>query len=533
MKLIAIAAGALLAATQPAAAQFWAKQPETQPSSPAQPSSSERSFTEAGDPHTAPPDGPASSLGGSGDTGADSIGTLPERDTGFDRKTWNDTPFTLVLRLTEAMPDRIDSAAEHELAKNLMLSIADAPPGDDGDSHLLELRVRKLLALGNVTDAAALARAAPGLPKNEALAHEEIEAELLARQIEAACIDLRALSGLLTDPASADALLLCRRNAGENIGADVPVADVGTLGAAVRIAGVPLPADPATAPPARLVAAARDPGLPPEQRLEAAFAAGRASALFGETLAGIFESAPAAVAGVSDNDPPPTDGTSAAALYQAIKQEGDTRRKLALSERGLLSPERICDKIGVAMAQPLRDLQPVPELGPFAARFARLFYTVSDIDAATPWAELADQTGGGAALWPYRVILNQADPTGIGDWEQQASLDPASKARLLDILSAFGITRPPKARAAGEDQPEPAFQDLLAIDKAAKQGHIGETTLRAIALLGRGGPAQAHPVALRRALADLDAVHLHGEAHALAFEAITAILIQAGHGAGP
>ncbi len=50
--------------------------------------------------------------------------------------------------------------------------------------------------------------------------------------------------------------------------------------------------------------------------------------------------------------------------------------------------------------------------------------------------------------------------------------------------------------------------------------------MRAIALLGRGGPANAHPLALRRALADLDAVRLHNEARALAFEAITATLFR-------
>jgi len=530
MKLIPIAvpsflAAVFLAATSPAIAQFWATHPDNQPSSP------ERAFGAAGEPRAAAPAGPANSLGGSGDTGVDSVGTLPERDTGFDRRTWNDTQFALVLQLTEALPERLDSAAEHELARNLLLSVGDAPPGDDGGSRLLEIRVRKLLALGNVADAAALARAAPGLPQDEALARDEVQAELLAGQVEAACIDLRAMGALLTDPVSANALLLCRRNAGENLAGDGPALDIGALGAAARIAGAPLPADPATATPAQLVSAARDSGLPPEQRLEDAFAAGRASALNGETLAEIFKAAPAAAMPAEDG--PPTSGLSAAALFQAIEQEGDTRQKLALAERGLLSPDGVSDKIGIAMAQPLRDLQPVTELGPLAARFAILFYTLGDIDAATPWAELADQSGGGAALWPYRVLLKEADATGIGDWEQQANLEPALKARLFTILAAFGIVKPPRTPAAGEDQPEPAFQDLLAIDRAAKAAHVGETTLRALTLLGRTGPARCHPLALRRALADLDAVHMHSEAHALAFEAITAILMQAGHGAGP
>jgi hypothetical protein len=489
-------------------------------------------YGDIGEPRSAPPAGPASSLGGSGATGPDSVGTLPERDTDFGRNTWRNTPFALVLELMEALPDRIDSAAEHGLARNLLVSIGDAPPGDDGGSRLLEIRVRKLLALGNVADAAALARAAPGIPQSAALAHDEVEAELLGGQIEAACIDLRAFAGILTDPGSAGALLLCRRNDGDAPADDATPVDLETLGPAARIAGAPLPADPASAAPARLVAAAGDPKLPPEQRLEAAFAAGRASAMLGETLADMFQAAPF-VPGLTADGPAPADGATAAGLYHAIESEDATGVKLALAGRGLLSPENIADKISVAMAVPLRNLQPVPELGKLAADFAALFYTLGDVEAATPWAELADQSGGSAALWPYRVLLKQADAVGIADWEQQAKLPPAFAARILTILSAFGVTAPPSDPAAGEDRPEAPLADLLAMDQSARDSHIGETTLRALAMLGRDGPAHAHPLTLRRVLADLDQVRLHSEARALAFEAITATLAEARRGAGP
>lgn len=491
--------------------------------------SPDQAYGEAGEPRSAPPAGPASSLGGSGATGPDSVGILPQRDTDFDRKTWNGTEFGIVLQLMEQLPDRISSAAEHELARNLLVSIADAPPGDDGGSRLLEMRVRKLLALGNIMDGAALARAAPGLAQDEALAHQEVEAELLAGQVELACIDLRAFSSVLTDPASVNALTLCRKNAGEAIG-DLPPIDVVSLGAAARIAGEPLPADPAAAT-ARLVAAATDPGLPPEQRLEAAYGAGRASAMLGETLADMFHGTQSA--GAPSTGGPPSDGAAAAALYHAIETEDATQTKLALAERGLLSPDSVADKVGVAMANPLRNLQPVPELGNLAPRFAALFYTIGDVEAAAPWADLAEESGGGAALWPYHVLLKQGDPVGIGDWEQQANLEPAVLARIQSILSAFGVTTPPTGHAAGDDRPEPTFSDLLAMDRAARESHVGETVLRAIAILGPDGPAHAHPLALRRALADLDAVHLHNEAHTLAFEAITAALAGAHRVAGP
>src|ERR1700722_5942475 len=111
------------------------------------------------------------------------VGTLPMRDTGFDRRTWQDTSVDVVRPLMERLPDRIPSAAEHRLARNLLISIADAPRGDDGNSSLLARRVEVLMQLGNVGDAAALARAARNPPSDEAGARREIEAELLAGNV--------------------------------------------------------------------------------------------------------------------------------------------------------------------------------------------------------------------------------------------------------------------------------------------------------------------------------------------------------------
>jgi hypothetical protein len=538
MRYIPLLAILLAVPSISASAQIWAKHPGAPPTaSPGVPLPASdtpdpepqndvpgSAATDAVMPKAAPPPGPGSSLGGSGDTGTDSIGILPARDTGFGRATWRYTSFTTVVGLLERLPERIDSAAQHELAKNLLVSIADAPTGDDGGSRLLELRVRKLLAMGNVVDAAALARAAPGLHDDPALARAEVEAELLAGQVESACIDLRAFETVLTDALSRNALALCRQNAGETVDGGLPPMDVQALGAAARISGAPLAADPQSSPPSRLVAAALDIRNDPAQRLENAFAAGRASALYGEFLSKLFAASPAGILPVDGGAP--TDGAGAAALYQAIAQEGAIDQKLTLAGRGLLSPIGVSDKIGVAMLRPLRAFEPVPELGSVAQRFAILFYTIGDIEAATPWAELADANGKAALLWPYRVLIKQADMTGIGDWEQAAGLDGPHLSRVLMVLSAFGVTKPPvgSTRIAGEDRPEAPFADLLGMDQSARDLHVGETVLRGLAILGREGPARAHPLALRRVLANLDQVSLHGEAHALAFEAITAAL---------
>jgi hypothetical protein len=551
-----LAAFALLAAPYSAEAQFWAKgaapasqveqsqlQSEGDPGDAAQdqplPQGGDQQETDlpvpstpardAPMPRVGPPPGRAASLGGSGATGPDSVGTLPARDTNFDRNTWRGSNFSTVLRLMAAIPDRIDSAGQHELARNLLVSIADAPAGDDGGSRLLELRVRKLLAMGSVADAASLARAANTLQDNPSLAQAEIEAELLAGQVESACIDLRAMSGALTDAESVAALNLCRQAAGE--ATDGAGADAGSFVAASAITGAAPSVNPSSSPVAQLVSVALNPRAAPDQRLEAGFAAGRASALTGEFLGQLMQSASGGGVPASA----PTDGSSAAGLYHAIVQEGSVDQRIGLAERGLLSPEGVADKISVAMVNPLRKFQPVAELGAVAPRMAMLFYTIGDTDAAAPWAELADSSGNGALLWPYRALLKQTEAGNIAQWQQKGGLDAAHFSRVLTILSAFGAARPPSqsTETAGDDRPEPPLSDLLAMDKAAGGRRTGETALYALALLGRGGPAQAHPLTLKRALADLDQVSLHSEARLLAFEAITATLLDGKHGAGP
>jgi hypothetical protein len=451
---------------------------------------------------------------GAGDRDRVWVGTLPRRDTDFDRRTWQDTQAGTVRQLMERLPDRIDSASEHRLARNLLISIADAPRGDDNSDQFVALRVNALIRLGNVGDAAALARAARTPPRDEAGAQQEIEAELLAGNVEMACIDLRALAARAATRWVEDGVAACKARAGEP-GAMPP--DMGGLGALARIAGAPLPATPPSGDPpgfriAYLAAVGSDPKVPAARRLEAAFAAARASALDGDAYARILRSA-AGHGQAAPGEQPPTSGEQAAALCQAIEQSADPARKLALAERGLLSPGGAVDGVSAAMAEPLRKVKPEPAL---AARFAAYFYAAGDPKAATPWADLAKRSGSDTAVWPYRALLQ---PTGSGEfaaWEKRAKLDPAGRDRIAAILSAFGIGSPPSS--------EPGQDDLQAIDKAAALQHVGETTLRALVILGSGGPAGASPQELHHVLAALDRVNLHNEARALAFEAIAPVI---------
>ena len=179
------------------------------------------------------------------------------------------------------------------------------------------------------------------------------------------------------------------------------------------------------------------------------------------------------------------------------------------------------------MAAALRAVKPNPALAPLAARFARFFYAVGDVAAATPWADLAIRSGSGAAVWPYRALLGRAGSGEFAKWEKQARLDPGRQERIAAIVSAFGIGSPEGFSdvAARTPPPEPEPDDLRAVDEAAARQHVGETTSRALAVLGRNGPARANPDTLHWTLAAIDRVNLHDEARALAFEAITATLV--------
>ena len=451
------------------------------------------------------------------------IGTLPRRDTGFDQRTWQDTSVGTVRQLMERLPDRIDSAAEHRLARNLLISIADAPHGDDDGSEVLALRVAALMRFGNVADAAALARAAHNPPRDEAGARREIEAELLAGNVEMACIDLRALAARSSSGWVEDGLASCRARVGETgrarageAGA-MPPRDTAGLGALARIGGAALPADPRSDDPpgtriAYLAAVGSDQKVPPARRLEAAFAAARASALDGDAYAKILRSAPAR--GQAPVGKPPATGEQAASLFQAIGGAADPGRKLALAEQGLLSPDGTVDGVGAAMAIPLRTVKPDPALAPLAGRFAAILYAVGDAKAATPWADLAKRPGPDTAAWPYRA-LKLPGSGELAAWEKKVRLDPVRQDRIAAILSAFDAAPPPG---------EPGQDDLREIDNAAAQQHVGETTLRAIVLLGPGGPAGASPQVLYHVLKALDRVNLHDEARAIAFEAIAATI---------
>ena len=435
------------------------------------------------------------------------LGTAQTRETGFDRRTWNGTPVSLVGRLIDALPDRIESAAEHRLARNILVTMADAPPGARDSNAFVSLRAAKLIAMGNFADAAALGRQAPDLPRDKEAAEREAEAELLAGEVEMACIDFRALGQRSSEPRVAQAVALCKARAGESDAVQPADGDAGVL---VRIVGRPLPAtlrDPSTA---ELAAISLDAKLPPARRLEPGFQAARASAIDGAVLAKIFQAVPSRDRFRTGR---PAEGAEAAALFHAAEQ-AEPARKLALVEGAFLSPGGGVDQVSVAFASSLHALKPGSAPAPLSARVARLFFAVGDWAAARSWAEVAARSGQGGALWPYRAVLGQAKAGEFERWRKRGRTEATE--RIMAVVSAFGDAS--LMRAADRSDSD----DVAAMDAAANSQRVGETVLRALALLGSEGPTRANPETLARVLADLDRVNQHEAARALAFEALTA-----------
>ena len=102
-----------------------------------------------------------------------------------------------------------------------------------------------------------------------------------------------------------------------------------------------------------------------------------------------------------------------------------------------------------------------------------------------------------------------------------------SPTRAVSLCSGLGTQIPNAdwAAAMGRDPvrrtaPSPVLLRLLS--HAGTDKRIGETVLLSLVMIGEGGPAQAHPIALSSVLSALNAIGLEREARALAIEAALA-----------
>ena len=190
----------------------------------------------------------------------------------------------------------------------------------------------------------------------------------------------------------------------------------------------------------------------------------------------------------------------------------------------------------------LLEMPAVPELGWFAEAAGRALYASGRYDEANAWFTVARLQAGrdqqaaktAAALWPYAAMAGHrmAPRAGsLAEWQatrgRPAEIDRDDLTLLRGSLQALQVIDPlpwtelaaaPPARTGAP--PDAAL--LYALAEASRGGRVGEVGLLALAALGDGGTANAHPLALDASVAALASVGLPAEAQALAVEAALA-----------
>jgi hypothetical protein len=181
------------------------------------------------------------------------------------------------------------------------------------------------------------------------------------------------------------------------------------------------------------------------------------------------------------------------------------------------------------LAPALLKLPPSPELGWFATPAVEIALSGGEFATARRWAQtrfpghwlalvaIADAEGGA----PLKEALGAIDDLARGG---QINVDALQ--RLVTVLDALNIEMPMTLWDAASRAPQPAYgylpeTGLLAdLAQSSKRKELGRTVLLVMRALGRNGPAGAHVLALRDAIAALKRVGLEADARRLGVEAL-------------
>ncbi len=512
----------------------------------------------------------------------DYAGTLQEGGGGFPVDMWKGTDRALVEQFLPRLPAAGASPALRDIERRLLLTNAEAPAGKSG-VNLFGARASRLMAMGDVADAAALLALQPEGSIDAVSARQRIDSLLLAGDDDGACkavSDTRKVAS--GDDGWQKVQVFCQLRAGQNdqaaLGLDLlreqnendpafftlidvlsgnKTARLDSLPAPTALdlamlhaAGMPIPRDAGQSrDPAVLAAIARDASLDAPLRLAAAEQAAAAGSLPIDRLVQAYTSvtyAPGDLANaieVSSHDPGPG---SRAMLYQAAGAASDPLQRARILDAALDRARRqggylLAVQVNLPFLLPL---QPSDALTWFAADAGRALYAAGHFEQANAWLALAQRHAAGdppsaaaaSSLAVYARIAGVGpalawDAASVQKWrEAQAGNNPGSDpaARLFAIFEGLGEPIGGSWSLIGQNvnlasppgAPDPALWFNLG-DAAAKR-RIGETVLLALYALGEAGPGGANPIMLSRSLSALSMIGLDAEARALATEAAIA-----------
>lgn len=429
---------------------------DREPAAPAQPLAQPDAPPAVGRPaESAPTPSPAIEIGRPAPIETDSVGLADPAQLQLPPNLWAGSSRDIVDPLIVSLPAASISRPGRDLARRLLVA-AGTPPEEKTPpkASFVGRRAAKLLAMGNVEDAAALARLVPGREDDELLMRVLLDAALAGYDNAGACALTRTRLSRLNDLYWQKALIFCQALGGEHARAQLGLSLlreqnapddlaftrlVGTLAgergnidklpeptplhlAMMRAARQNLPADLATTnDPLLLRMIAATPNAPIEARLVAAERGEAFGAVSAETLAQAYESVsltPEEIAGafsLAESDRGPR---GRAALYRAAKaQTVGVARAEALQRAWRLARERGGYATSVRVSLPLlAEIQPGSELSFFAVEAVRALLLAGKLDEARRWHAVirAEAAAGNelaqtadALLWPLLWI---ADP---------------------------------------------------------------------------------------------------------------------------
>lgn len=140
----------------------------------------------------------------------EAVGLAGQRAGGLSAEMWRGTSRAVAERLLTAMPERLASAAAHDLARRLLLIAAEPPASAGGNISLVKLRVEKLIALGAAEDAERLLRAVSVRTLPENLTEPALLVRLLTSDFAGACQAMAAVDAGFVSEFGQKALVFCQ-----------------------------------------------------------------------------------------------------------------------------------------------------------------------------------------------------------------------------------------------------------------------------------------------------------------------------------
>lgn len=509
----------------------------------------------------------------------DSAGTLTLEEGGLPADLWQGSDWGLVKGLVEGLPVNTPSPVVRDLMRRVLLTAGTPPAGKRQPGTFMTLRMKQLIAMGELTGAADLLSVMPGRESDEELARIEADTRFLLNDNARACSITAQQIGRSDSIYWQKAFVFCAALAGDKEKAllgvdlireldpsDVAFAKLGPAVSGIKTAALDSLADPsplhlamarvakaelpqdvlASGNPAILRAVATNPYAPIEVRLEAAERAEGVGALPIDALRQIYTSVSFTKEELA-NPLSKAEGKSGAVgralLYRtALVQTVPTAKAEAIARALELGRESGRYTATVEAFLPiLSDVPPAAELAWFAPVASRALLVADDPERAEGWlqqlrADAMFQEGSRAEVVRLLPLARISGGPGTPDWSPErlrewwaATKGDAAAASRATLL--YALLEGLNERIPGElwadllqnpvrtplSMPHPVLWDRL---NAASDGRrAGETVLLAVSCLGAGSLAEVNPIVLRRVMASLAAVGLVDEGRDLALEA--------------